>query len=432
MLKKTDNSNQGNLQRPGIVVATTMLFHWTVPTLGLTRRSYGNFTSICYGVMNLPVLRPGKSGGSQSSFEPQQQQQQLLHYRYRRWSNLTHTQQQRNLLQWHSTVSHVSQSLFPTKYTSGLFQQHTCRKFAKAAKAKADPVNVDAAKVVGYWEQKEAAKDRRRELYALRQQRKQRLKIRRAGKPENTKKIEFQAFYISKKVSDETLDRKSRQAGLEWKIKVAVLLERIPVVLPDKEKWEIEYDNLKAHMKRFGKVYPKEFTGDFDYDQERPMTEEELIAQLPFKPSPRETEADATGDVRTTDRKLKTNVFLAVQEHNDNDLWKFPTVDLKGDETLLAAAQRAVPEKLGKDIDFWCPSNCPWTVLLTPFSEEERKTLGLYGSKTFFMKVQLDEGSVSTTDMTVKDFAWLDRGEMAERAREQQGDHMSKFYHYML
>jgi large subunit ribosomal protein L46 len=325
----------------------------------------------------------------------------------------------------------------PMNDVSLLYQQqqhHQCRTMANVAKQSKKKEDNPSEATLSYWEQKKANKDRRRELYISRQERKQRVKVRRAGKPQDTKKIDFQTFFIQKKVTDEHFDRKARQAGLEWKIRVAVLLERLNVVLPDKEPWEVEYDNLRTHLNRFGKQYPKEFTGNFDYDQKRPMTDEELLASLPFKPAPRETEADASGDVRTTNRKLKTNIFLTVQDHanSNNDLWQFPTVDVKENETLLSAAQRAIPEQLGSDIEFWCPSNCPWSVHLTPYTDEERKVANLYGIKTFFMKLQYDEGDVSTKEMTIKDFAWLDRQEMADRVNKQQGDHMSKFYYYML
>ena len=334
-------------------------------------------------------------------------------------------------LKTRSQLSHSYPIIFGATAPSLLLnQQH--RSFA--AKAANQPAKKDDTATLSYWEQKKAAKDRRRELFISRQERKQRLKVRRAGKPKDTKKIEFQAFYIEKKVRDEFLDRKSRQAKLAWKIRVAVLIERLNVILPDKEKWEIEYEELKMHLNRYGKQYPKEFVGaDFDYDHERPMTYEDLIASLPFKPAPRETEADASGDVRTTDRKLKTSIYLTVQEQN-NGLWQFPTVDIKGDETLLDAAKRAIPEQVGADIEFWCPSNCPWSVHLTPYTEDEQKQHQLYGTKTFFMKLQYDEGKVELDSKlkNIHDFAWLDRHEMVDRVKEQQGDHMSKFYYYML
>jgi large subunit ribosomal protein L46 len=312
-----------------------------------------------------------------------------------------------------------------------LYPQQQSRTMANVAK-QSKKEDATSEPTLSYWEQKKAAKDRRRELFISRQERKQRVKVRRAGKPQDTKKIEFQTFFIEKKVTDEHLDRKSRQAGLEWKVRVAVLLERLNVVLPDKEPWEVEYENLKTHLNRFGKQYPKEFSGNFDYDQERPMTYDELLAQLPFTPAARETEADESGDVRTINRKLKTNIYLAIQEQNKNDLWQFPSVDIKESETLLDAAKRAITEQVGTDVEFWCPSNCPWSVHLTPYTDEERQVANLYGIKTFFMKLQHDDGDVSTKDMTVKDFAWLDRQEMADRVKEQQGDHMSKFYYYML
>ena len=96
---------------------------------------------------------------------------------------------------------------------------------------------------------------------------------------------------------------------------------------------------------------------------------------------------------------------------------------------------RAVPEQVGTDIEFWCPSNCPWSVDVAPYTEEEQATQGRYGTKTFFMKVQHDEGDVildPKLTTKVHDFAWLERQEMVDRVKEQQSDHMSKFYYYML
>ena len=150
-----------------------------------------------------------------------------------------------------------------------------------------------------------------------------------------------------------------------------------------------------------------------------------------FIPAPRETEADISGDVQTLDRKLKTRVFLAVQGKSDSD-WALPTVQLKEDETLLEAAKRAISEQAGgRNIDLYCPSNCPVAVDLKVFPEEERED-GFVGVKTFFMRVQHDEGNISTTDMKVNDFAWLDRGEIVERITESQGKSQSKFYSYLL
>jgi large subunit ribosomal protein L46 len=124
---------------------------------------------------------------------------------------------------------------------------------------------------------------------------------------------------------------------------------------------------------------------------------------------------------------------LAVQDtgHGDEVQWQLPTVALKEDETLLEAAKRAVKEKVGEEVEFWCPSNAPYAVDMVAFPEDQRKD-GFYGTKTFFIKVQYDCGDVSETTMAVKDFAWMDRGEMTERVQQERGDYESKFYQYML
>ena len=309
-----------------------------------------------------------------------------------------------------------------------------------AAKAAAKPAKKDDGSTgsdakLSYWDQKKATKDRRREIFFARQERKERVKVRRAGKPKDTKKFEFHAFYLQKKVTDEFLDRKSRQAKLEWKIRVAVLLERLYMEQPDKEPWEIEYEQLKQHLSRYGKQYPKEFATTFD-DPDESSSDDGTSTDLSDTPVARETEADVSGDVRTTQRKLQTSIFLTVQEET-NGLWQLPTVDVKDDETLLDAAKRAIPEQVGTDIQFWCPSNCPWSVHLTPYTEKEQKEKQLFGTKTFVMKVQYCKGKVlldttqPATNM-VHDYAWLDRQEVVDRVQQQQGDHMSKFYYYML
>lgn len=301
--------------------------------------------------------------------------------------------------------------------------------FATKTTATHPKLNITDTTPGAYWNSKRAAKDRRRELYDARQERKERLKVRRAGRPRLFYRKQFRSFFIPKKVNDEYMHRKARQAGMDWEYRVATILERIPVVTPDLEKWETEYEELKDKLSQFGKEFPKEFVGDMYEKHPRGLSREELIAMLPFDPAPRETEADSSGDVKTTNRKLKTRVYLVVRE---DDHWQFPTVPLGEDSTLIEAAKRALKVKVGSAIDYWCPSYAPWSVDLQAFPAEKQKESGLYGVKTFFVKVQLDEvmGELSTSK--IQDFAWLDREEIVERIQGEQGDKTSQFYHYML
>ena len=148
-----------------------------------------------------------------------------------------------------------------------------------------------------------------------------------------------------------------------------------------------------------------------------------------FTPAPRVTEADKSGDIRTLNRRLKSRVYLAVK---DDGMWSLPTVTVKDNETLLDAAKRAVADVAGDALELYCPSNCPMAVDLTVYSEDDQAKLGTFGAKTFFMRVQYDEGEVNEEDNDGRDYGWLDRDEMTERVREEQGEDAFKFYHYML
>lgn len=294
-----------------------------------------------------------------------------------------------------------------------------------------------ALEAMGYWERKKALKEKRRRVYQSQQERKARLKTRRAGRPRGQMQRAFRQYFIRKKVDDEYMNRKARQAGLGWQHKISTIVQRGNVVLPDKEDWEKEYELLRDYLGQFGKLYPEELTGkdqpDIKKFEDWRMTDEELIAALPFTPAPRETEADHSGDVRTTNRRLKDNVYLLVLEEGQGDSkWQFPTVDLKEDESCLEAARRAVAEKVGTELEIWCPSSCPWTVDMARFDDEQQKASGMYGVKNFFMLVNYDDGHVDTEHLGVEDFAWLNRGEIVERMKEQNGETQSKFYHYML
>jgi large subunit ribosomal protein L46 len=316
-----------------------------------------------------------------------------------------------------------------------------------------------------YYAKKQERKQKRIAHYQLTQDKLQRLPHRRKNKDtpqgmNNPWRKAFRKYFIQKKVDEEYMNRKARQQGLDWQINVAVLLERQCVVMPDKRPWEIEMEQLQMYLNQYGKTYPKALLGGFDaaafLESQKvtnststpPLTDEELLQQhLPegFVPAPRETPADASGNVRTTERKLKTSLYLTVQhQDDDHNYWSFPTVSLQSagaastiateeGETLLDAGKRALATHIGPEVEYWTLSNCPCAVDMVALpTEDERQQLGYYGTKTFFMKFVHDEGQVSESSMKVKDYAWLDRHEMTERVQSQQGDYVAKFYHYLL
>jgi ADP-ribose pyrophosphatase YjhB (NUDIX family) len=135
---------------------------------------------------------------------------------------------------------------------------------------------------------------------------------------------------------------------------------------------------------------------------------------------------------------LKTWIYLTVKEpvqtsEGEKSQWRLPTVEVQGEETLLDSAKRAIREKVGNSMDIYYPSNCPMTMDMHVFKEEERvKNGNMYGTKTFFMVVQHDEGEVHSGDLLVEDFAWFDRREIVERIQDQEGAEKSKLYYYLL
>jgi hypothetical protein len=131
-----------------------------------------------------------------------------------------------------------------------------------------------------YFDRKQAAKQVRTDSYNLKLAKIETEKHRRDDSPANNG--EFKEWWKQKIVSEHILDRKARQAGKEWNIKVAAVLERIPVVLPDKHDWEKEYDEHRAYLAQFGKEYPKEFSASSPRVHV-PITDEELLGTYTVK-----------------------------------------------------------------------------------------------------------------------------------------------------
>ena len=96
---------------------------------------------------------------------------------------------------------------------------------------------------------------------------------------------------------------------------------------------------------------------------------------------------------------------------------------MEKDESLLDAAQRALALNGGKNIELYCASQAPIAVQLT-YDDAD----GFFGSKTFFVKVQYDDGEIAKQD----EFAWLNRAEIVDEMIRSGGDEEAKFYHYVL
>jgi hypothetical protein len=139
-----------------------------------------------------------------------------------------------------------------------------------------------AADTMSYEARKAAEKARRTDAYKVKMERLERIKTRRIGKPKGGLKKAFNDwFHPNHLIFHQMMDRKARQAGLPWKMKVATVVERLPVVLPDQEDWEKEYWDLKTYLYAYGRQYPKELgIMSDDSGEDFPITDEELFGKL--------------------------------------------------------------------------------------------------------------------------------------------------------
>jgi hypothetical protein len=130
-----------------------------------------------------------------------------------------------------------------------------------------------------YRAEKKAAKERRTELYNYKVTRKAGLRSRQDPEKKNHKKKVFRTWFDAMASKQAFLDREARRQGKEWNINVAAMVERLPVVTPDRHLWELDYLNLKAELQKYDMIaYPKEL-GLPDPMNIQVLSEEELMSK---------------------------------------------------------------------------------------------------------------------------------------------------------
>ena len=161
------------------------------------------------------------------------------------------------------------------------------RPFAAAAAAKPKKKKAqqtdDPNAGLTYAERKAAAKQLRRDTYERHQARLARLQTRRDDSPKDVKKNLFRSWWDKELVYHDVLRRKAKKEGKPWRVRVAAMVERLPVVTPDTPDWEREYIDLRDYIWTYGKVYPEETGFMFAEEKEEDHivpSDEELIGEL--------------------------------------------------------------------------------------------------------------------------------------------------------
>ncbi|CAM9541757.1 unnamed protein product [Phaeothamnion confervicola] len=168
----------------------------------------------------------------------------------------------------------------------------------------------------------------------------------------------------------------------------------------------------------------------------------------PIRPAPRRTKADRENDRTSLDRALAHRLFLIVRRsggggggRGDDPVmapWQFIGGDVRGAETIRAAAERVTAAALGKPprtafadaavdgVQLFFVGNCPAGWTWEVFSPEERKREGFYGRRLFFNRCQLIEGTPALDTTLYPEHLWVTKEEFPEYFGEELGKYLAK------
>ncbi|KAJ2798469.1 hypothetical protein H4R20_004810 [Coemansia guatemalensis] len=116
------------------------------------------------------------------------------------------------------------------------------------------------------------------------------------------------------------------------------------------------------------------------------------------KVQPRETPADAAGDVRSLERKLERTLYLVIKDKSGQ--WVFPQGEVQDQEPLHEAARRNLKNACGGKIS-------AWTVGRGPVGHHQASDY-----TTFFIKGHILAGQASPAKPIASDFKWVTREEV--------------------
>ena len=168
-------------------------------------------------------------------------------------------------------------SISSNQYTNNSITRSFAAAAASNKKAKKD------TSTQSYQERKDLAKEKRRQTYNTKQLRLQNLKTRRSNSQKDVLKTKFRNWYDNELQYHNKLIRSAKKENKPWRIRVAVMVERIPVVTPDMEEWERNYIDLRDYIWTYGKEYPEETGFMYAMDSEEDHivpSDEELIGKF--------------------------------------------------------------------------------------------------------------------------------------------------------
>ncbi|DAZ97110.1 TPA: hypothetical protein N0F65_010433, partial [Lagenidium giganteum] len=211
--------------------------------------------------------------------------------------------------------------------------------------------------------------------------------------------------------------------GKKWRVLSASVLERLPVIMPDAEDWEEDFENMQyelslRHDQRleddfwFMEPGSKQVPPEEAPAPNAPEDPEEIVG-AGFHLAPRETEDDKTDNRKSLNRALKGRVFLIVKnEEGSRYPWFFPVTEKQEGEKMRDAAVRELIDVAGEELEVYPVGNAPIGHL--QFLHDEQDKSGFDGTKVFFYKSQLVSGDVALNNTKSQDYLWVTQKELSE------------------
>ncbi|BBN03716.1 large subunit ribosomal protein L46 [Marchantia polymorpha subsp. ruderalis] len=206
-------------------------------------------------------------------------------------------------------------------------------------------------------------------------------------------------------------------SGAEEKIVAAVVLERLPVVLPPVPPAVSEFKSFSFEwQQQYRRHYPQEFL-----DASANRGEDDEIGV--YEPAPTITEADQTNDQRSLKRAYEKRLYLIVRgkpfgKSQGEPVWHFPEKEYAKEPSLRQCAELAlgpIVEDIPKSVYFVGNAPCGFLPSETP------------AFKKFFFKSQLLVNDLPLADLKkYEDFAWISKHELSDYFEPAEAEYLNK------
>ncbi|CBJ28077.1 mitochondrial ribosomal protein L46 isoform 2 [Ectocarpus siliculosus] len=253
------------------------------------------------------------------------------------------------------------------------------------------------------------------------------IKDRRPPRPRVAKQKRKQ-YLAERKDAFEAEQEKATSLGLDWGIRSALILERLPVIVEEYTDWQRDFWDLQTKQAHYGAKFPAEM--GFKYDDEKSLTMEQVLEQSPVPLAPRRTPADESNDRTTLDRALDERLVLIVKPRS-GDEWRLPESAWEPGETIRQTAERTAQQLLLKSAtrkgqrddvaQLHFVGNCPAGWFWRTADEEQGGQHEKFGDKVFINRVQLICGQPTVVKRQAAEHLWVTKHEIGEYLGESMG-----------